>query len=852
MEAGHSTQHHSDLALLYPCSRSLQDYITEYFIVVVQICLHFQLYTQKSALGKFASSLNDAYLKEARSSLLAWSRSIQAQVGALVARRVETEAESNSRFRAVISASAKNAGHQQKRAAIQKLLDCCSTYDYETPWRQIRKAGNTSLYTHLPEYSQWVVAPESRTLILVGKLGYGKSVTLANIVDNLILQIDPKTSGLVHFFCRHDLPESLSARTALGALIRQIISLFSQSLDGSDDIEHYEFSRFYSLMRGIVPPKYVIYIVLDGLDLCPLPERKIIVEQLEHMKTHLNIRLCVSRRLEPEAELHPISAEFSQAMVVELPDNSSDIESYIETQLEKALSNHSLTLGDPMIVLEIRDALLRGSQGMFLWVALQIQSICIMQTDHEIRRALANLPKDLSEIYSRILQNARKSGPSLQSDIFKLVIVSRRPLTVNEMREALSVSPGDINWDPTKLLNNAYSALAMCGCLITIDEEEHTIRTIHPSINQFLLHDGLKPLTSPGELRFTLDDANSFISSIIVTYLSYGLFGTELAIHIPTLNMGSAPSHIINSTTGKVRTIQNIAVKLLRSRKQLDFDISKVFAQDQSVHRPLSTGDFYFQHYAKRYALKHLADFPVLSCNTSAAFFRLFKQGTLCVRTKAEAMGLLWLWLQPPGTIDVRDLFVHISEEAASSLSLEWQQCPGQLFSRAIRTGRLHAIRYLLELYPPVLKPFHNDETGPIMPALRDVSVLESMSLVDGSLRYPLRPYDERRRLFLGRAPLRLAIESSQTGSLEMLASSELIDRNDEERHMRSLLSVAIEKRNVNAVKILLSSKRVCPTEEEKYNARERLYREIRAKRGWSCKWDDIPVDSAMEIYNLL
>lgn len=97
----------------------------------------------------------------------------------------------------------------------------------------------------------------------------------------------------------------------------------------------------------------------------PLPERKIIVEQLEHMKTHLNIRLCVSRRLEPEAELHPISAEFSQAMVVELPDNSSDIESYIETQLEKALSNHSLTLGDPMIVLEIRDALLRGSQGMF-------------------------------------------------------------------------------------------------------------------------------------------------------------------------------------------------------------------------------------------------------------------------------------------------------------------------------------------------------------------------------------------------------------------------------------------------------------------------------------------------------
>ena len=46
------------------------------------------------------------------------------------------------------------------------------------------------------------------------------------------------------------------------------------------------------------------------------------------------------------------------------------------------------------------------------------------------------------------------------------------------------------------------------------------------------------------------------------------------------------------------------------------------------------------------------------------------------------------------------------------------------------------------------------------MPALNNILELESVSLVDGFLRYPLRSYDERRRLFLGLTPSRLTIQS--------------------------------------------------------------------------------------------
>jgi hypothetical protein len=125
--------------------------------------------------------------------------------------------------------------------------------------------------------------------------------------------------------------------------------------------------------------------------------------------------------------------------------------------------NNSLALGDPAIILEIQHALLQGSKGMFLWVVLQIQSLCAMQTDHDIRDALANLPQDLSEIYNGILQQAKRPGRSLRSDIFKLIMTTRRPLTADEIRVVLSVTPGNTTWDHSKLVNSIYPALATCG-----------------------------------------------------------------------------------------------------------------------------------------------------------------------------------------------------------------------------------------------------------------------------------------------------------------------------------------------------------------------------------------------------
>jgi len=810
MEAGRSTQQHSDLALVYPRSKALQSYLTEYFIVVVQICLRFHRFAQRSALGKLTSSLSDTDIKDARSSLLAWSKSIQAEISLLVAQRIESEAENGSRFRTLMVSTAKSHSQQQKQIALRKLLDSCSTHDYETAWRQIRKCGNTSLYKQLPEYNQWLAGPASKTLILVGKLGYGKSVTLANIVDDLYLRTTSVSSGLAYFFCRHDVPESMDAKTVIGALMRQFIHPLGHHLfDEPIDAETHGFSRLLDLMRRAIPPRYVGYVVLDGLDLCSARERKTITEQLELMRNSFHLYLCVSRRLDPETELLSIAPDFPKADIVRLPDNSSDIEAFITARLELAISNQSLTLGDPTIVLEIQDALLQGSRGMFLWVVLQIQSLCTIQTDHKIREALADLPRGLSQIYSRILRQA-KSNYSFQAVILKLIIAARRPLTVHEMREALSVTPGDTTWNPSKLLNSISPALATCGCLITVDEEEYTLRTVHPSVNQFLLRGDSISRIIDKYTQFTMEDAKTLIFSIIVTYLGYGIFETAVAVRLPALNVGPAPSRIINSTAGKSRGVQSMALKLLRSRKQPSFDASRTLAHEFTRRTPPSMEDFHLKDYAHAYIMRHARTFPVVSCNVLDSFFRLLELGKLCINPHKDASGLLWLMLQPYAKADIIGIFESMNVQLDHEIYYG-RKTVSRLFRLAIRTGNIRAVQYLLAVYRPFLlnyKGATREEEKAVHQELRN--------FCNRQYWFSDRDFTPSRHqlseCFFGSASLNYAMHERQDAIAKVMISCELIDINEvaavpDSDTWDTPIGIAMKQQDMGNLKLLLSPK---------------------------------------------
>jgi len=235
-----------------------------------------------------------------------------------------------------------------------------------------------------------------------------------------------------------------------------------------------------------------------------------------------------------------------------------------------------------------------------------MDSICDEKTDDAIRSALKHLPRDLSETFRRILMKAGQTcGTLYQNRILKYITAACRPLTVEELREVLSVEIGVTTWNAAKMINNIYATLGCCGSLITIDEEELTVRFTHHSIVQFLTGD----MGDVPKYQFRIDDANNEMGNILVTYLTYGVFDTQVSrTVVPRIPAKETPSKIVDSVLGPNKGVKQLALGLLRSRKQAGYDIGKILSEASHVHHESGT-IFYLLPYAKEYWYNHTENF---------------------------------------------------------------------------------------------------------------------------------------------------------------------------------------------------------------------------------------------------
>lgn len=396
MVIGRSAPRYEKLALLYPRSNTLRSSLTEYFIVTVHLCHHILKFTKKSAFGKLGSTLNDPELPEYQSQLEAWAEEIKGEVNYLMAQRIEEQADAHTRI--LSTKFGKSSFYQRRMKEYLRALKFCSTYDHITAWKQVRKSGRTTLFCQCPEFMRWKDLNTPSTLILTGRLGSGKSVLMANMVDYLNLQFQSKSVPVIYFFCQHDLPESLLRRVVLGSLTRQLLEHDADAAKKLEDWElpnENEWETMRRLLKLMLPSTFKACLVIDGLDEWASSDQVRLLDDLRSLQDNFSLSICASVRQTPK---YPLSIDqqwnrLASVVVAPVPNNSSDIEVYIEEELETRIESGRLSIGDPTIVLEIQDKLLQGSQGMFLWVALQIDRLCSMDIDEEIRQALGICPQ---------------------------------------------------------------------------------------------------------------------------------------------------------------------------------------------------------------------------------------------------------------------------------------------------------------------------------------------------------------------------------------------------------------------------------------------------------------------------
>ncbi|KAF7530955.1 hypothetical protein G7054_g9349 [Neopestalotiopsis clavispora] len=601
MVAGRKAPRYEQMTLLYPRSPDLQSSLSEYFIVVVQMCRDLYKATHNARLGTYFSFLSDINLKEHETSLQLWADCIKDEVMLLTARKITEQ----SAFLGVLSKNSEDESHRNRFRTQLHILEVCSTYDHQTTWKEIRKCGNSTILSRLDQYPRWkATAAGSRTLLCTGKLGFGKSVLLANMVDELNLSIKSTDSAVIYFFCRHDIQESLQARTIIGSIVRQLFNTnLSQLPDGYRNTNsNSSLDDLLQLVSCIISSDTDAFLVLDGLDECDEHERDTTLRALKRLQEIISLKICCSFR----SDVHLRGAREAAGIlvridVVHFPKENPDILTFVTAELQRCIASGRLCLGDATLESEIQHALVHRAEGMFLWVILQIESLCAAQSDEEIRAALEDLPKGLPETFSRILKKSRSTGKKYQKQILQLCLVAQRPLTTEELREALSVKPYNTEWNPARLINNIYSVLPFCGSLITIDEENLTIRFLHQSVKQYLVGD----FDMADEPILTLEDANQTMGEVLVTYLNYNMFENALSTTIvPEMMAQDMPSKIAKATIRHSTPIRQVALRMFKRKTSYQHDLRGILirARGASSHNL----QLKFHAYAQAFWLWHV------------------------------------------------------------------------------------------------------------------------------------------------------------------------------------------------------------------------------------------------------
>lgn len=194
---------HKDFAMLFPKCSTLQSYMCEYTIVMVNICAKIVHNCAKSALSQLAASLTstfDATFMPLESDLTTWALLIEKRATVLLA-KAELQSQSSvlDRFNRLQITMSTETANRQTEARKHRLLAalCPDQGEFNLIWRRERKRGTSSWMYDQDAYKSWLSSEVESVLWLKGNLGSGKTVTMASAVAHLTLvapSMDPQGS----------------------------------------------------------------------------------------------------------------------------------------------------------------------------------------------------------------------------------------------------------------------------------------------------------------------------------------------------------------------------------------------------------------------------------------------------------------------------------------------------------------------------------------------------------------------------------------------------------------------------------------------------------------------------------
>lgn len=271
----------------------------------------------------------------------------------------------------------------------------------------------------------------------------------ANVIEDLFLK-RPLDVSLGYFFCKFDETALLKTREIVGSLTRQLLKNVSTKtlkinlMNINTGYITPDIEQILSNILLLFPRHKQYFLMLDGLDECDFEEVKLLIESIQSLfrSFEYTFKIFWTNRSD-FASLVTSQFKFDFQIHISPSNNGPEISRFIKLALENALESNKLKLRDSNIVFSIQDDLEAETQKMyvltsfnctmhalslseirFFWVAFQIDSICVHNTDHDILKCLEDLPKGLPATFRRVfrrLQHSIFADPSLGRTFFEIV-----------------------------------------------------------------------------------------------------------------------------------------------------------------------------------------------------------------------------------------------------------------------------------------------------------------------------------------------------------------------------------------------------------------------------------------------
>ncbi|RBA12849.1 hypothetical protein FPRO05_14071 [Fusarium proliferatum] len=536
MELGNQCPRFAEYQALYMTSTRLQKALCDFHASIIRCCKHvveaIQRPWQKQLRVAFFQSFEQEFEPDA-SDIRRMGKNVEDEINLAKAQADRQDQMVQKKERVAASKQRSRLGkfipkveseldtikelqmQRSTRRSIKerhRLLEFLSSHDYVTPFREARKKHQYSTAEWIittPEFVRWYEGTGSVLLWCSGKIGSGKTILCANVINHVLVEKD-RDDHVVFFFLQYDNSDSLTAEVILRAIIRQSVdatTLPEQIEHQSRELDQKHFVPLQGwafLLRQRIENSGKFFIFIDGLDECSATERRALLDVLSSLATDtLGLRIFITSRDSVFVDLKGRFSHMEHALMT--PVNlAPDIRIYVEASLQERMRNEDLVLGDPCLLNHIRDTLTRHADGI--------------------------LPKDLEETFARALSRimSRQKKTVLVQKVFRWVAVAKRPLTLDEIREAVSIDIGQPYLKTERLVREMSPIILWCENLLQVTEEQpQSLQFAHSTIHDFITRGDLPIQLS--DFHVDLEMADHFAGEICVTYIHLNNFKTTLA-----------------------------------------------------------------------------------------------------------------------------------------------------------------------------------------------------------------------------------------------------------------------------------------------------------------------------------